>query len=235
MAGTVESGIRGAIGRLADLVGLGGLVPRKPASESAAFTMALVGLAAKMAKADGVAVAVEAAAFERCFRVPPEETANARRLFVLAARDVAGYDAYAARIGRLLGNDRERIKQVVECLFHIATADHVIHPAEIRFLSHVSEILGLSVEELEAIRAVFVHDPDSPYAVLGVRPDIGDDELKARYLTLVKANHPDRLAAADAPKEVIAVADRKLATINAAYDAIVAKRAKRAPAGESRS
>ena len=61
MAGTVESGIRGAIGRLADLVGLGGLVPRKPASESAAFTMALVGLAAKMAKADGVAVAVEAA------------------------------------------------------------------------------------------------------------------------------------------------------------------------------
>ncbi len=234
MAGTEESGIRGAIGRLADLVGLGGLVPRKPASESAAFTMALVGLAAKMAKADGVAVAVEAAAFERCFRVPPGEMANARRLFELASRDVAGYDAYAERIGHLLGNDRERIKQVIECLFHIATADHVIHPAELKFLAHVSEIFGLADDELASIRSVFVHDPDSPYEVLGVPPDIADDALKARYLKLVKESHPDRLAAGGAPKEVVAVADRKLATINAAYDRIVAQRARRATAGESR-
>ena len=234
MTDTEEGGLRAAIGRLADRVGLGRLVTRKPAGDCAAFTTALVGLAAKMAKADGVAVAVEAAAFERCFRVPPDEMANARRLFDLAARDVAGYDAYAGRIARILGNDRERLRQVIECLYHIASADHIIHPAEARFLAHVGEIFGLADEEMETIRAMFVHDPDSPYAILGVRPDICDGELKARYLKLVKENHPDRLAASGAPKEMIAVADRKLAVINVAYDRAIARRAVRMTAGESR-
>lgn len=224
MISASENGWRAALSRLAAWLQAAGLFSRRPASETAAFTMAVVGLAAKMAKADGVAVAVEAQAFERCFRVPPEEMANARRLFGLAARDVAGFDAYAARIASMLSNDRARLKQVLECLFHIATADHMIHAAEAEFLARVAHIFGLSDDELLAIRAMFVHDPDSPYAVLGVSPDISQAELKAHYLRLVKEGHPDRMTAAGAPRELIAVADRKLAAINAAYEQILARR-----------
>ena len=44
-----------------------------------AFTIAMIGLAAKMAKADGVVTEEEIDAFERIFRVPPEEQATVRR------------------------------------------------------------------------------------------------------------------------------------------------------------
>ncbi len=233
MISASDSGWKAVLSRLAGWLRPAGLFSQRPSSETAAFTMAVVGLAAKMAKADGVAVAVEAQAFERCFRVPPDEMLNARRLFDLAARDVAGFDAYAARIAGMLRNDRARLKQVLECLFHIATADHMIHAAEAEFLAQVAHIFGMSDDELLAVRAMFVHDPDSPYAVLGVSPDLPNAELRAHYLRLVKEGHPDRLTAAGAPRELIAVADRKLAAINAAYEQIVAGRTAVA-AGERR-
>lgn len=219
------TGWKGVLAGIVSRLGLGSSLARRPASETPAFTMAVIGLAAKMAKADGVAVEVEAQAFERCFHVPHEEMAASRRLFALAARDIAGFDAYASRISGMLGNDRDRLKQVLECLFHIATADHLMHTGEARFLARVSEIFGFSEMELQAISALFVHDPVSPYTILGTSPGIADAELKATYLRLVKENHPDRLSANGATREMIVVADRKLAVINAAYEQIVARRA----------
>ena len=65
-----------------------------------AFTIAVTTLAAKMAKADGVALPVEERAFERMFEIPPEEEANVRRLYDLAKQDVAGYEIYAGKIAR---------------------------------------------------------------------------------------------------------------------------------------
>ena len=91
-----------------------------------AFTMAVVSLCAKMAKADGVAVPVEADAFERHFRVPPEEMRNVRRLFDLAKQDVAGFQAYAEQIARLLADAPKLLSDVLECLFQIAVADGVL-------------------------------------------------------------------------------------------------------------
>ncbi len=73
--GTVGSGRRGEEGRsigsplarifqrVLRLIGLGRIVRPRRATESAAFTTAFVSLAAKMAKADGVAVLAEELAF----------------------------------------------------------------------------------------------------------------------------------------------------------------------------
>src|SRR6478672_11985317 len=66
-----------------------------------AFTIAVTTLAAKMAKADGVALPVEERAFERIFNIPPAEKTNFRRLYDLAAQDVAGYETYAGKIAGL--------------------------------------------------------------------------------------------------------------------------------------
>lgn len=190
-------------------------------SKQVAFTIALVGLAAKMAKADGVAVSVETQAFERCFFVPPEERRNVKRVFELAARDVAGYDAYAERIARMLADDRALLRDVFECLFNIAAADGVLHSAEEAFLRTVAEKFAFSEREYQNVRCLFVHDETSPYAVLGVEPAISDSALKAHYRSLVRETHPDRLAAEGVPAEFLVIADRKLAAINAAYEAIV--------------
>ncbi len=43
-------------------------------------------------------------------------------------------------------------------------------------------------------------------------------------MDLVRQNHPDRLAAEGVPEEFLVLADRKLAAINVAYDAILKER-----------
>ena len=195
-----------------------------PASKQLAFTMAFVGLAAKMAKADGVAVEVETQAFESCFYVPPEERANVQRVYQLAAQDVAGYETYAERIAHMLADDPALLNNVFECLFNIAAADGVLHHGEEAFLRKVAETFGYGETHYRRVRSLFVHDPTSPYVVLGIDPDASDEALKARRMELVRENHPDRLAAKGVPEEFLVLADRKLAAINAAYDAIKKER-----------
>ncbi|MBU2581147.1 MAG: TerB family tellurite resistance protein [Alphaproteobacteria bacterium] len=196
----------------------------KPASKQLSFTIAFVGLAAKMAKADGVAVKVETQAFESCFYVPPEERANVQRVYQLASQDVAGFEAYAERIARMLADDPALLKDVFECLFNIAAADGVLHQGEEAFLQAVAAKFGYDEIDYQRVRSLFVHDPSSPYVVLGISPDATDDELKARRKELVRENHPDKLAASGVPQEFLVLADRKLAAINAAYDAILKER-----------
>src|SRR5687768_15742661 len=53
------------------------------------------------------------------------------------------------------------------------------------------------------------------YDVLGVRPAATADEIRAAYLTLVKAWHPDRFAAEPA---LAALAEERLKEVNAAYE-----------------
>src|ERR1700722_18393421 len=65
------------------------------------FTIAVIALAGKMAQADGMVSDEELAAFQRVFRVPPQEEANVRRIFNLARQDVAGFESYASQIARL--------------------------------------------------------------------------------------------------------------------------------------
>ncbi|MEI9900049.1 MAG: DnaJ family molecular chaperone [Hyphomicrobium sp.] len=197
---------------------------RTPGYRTVAFTIAVTTLAAKMAKADGVALPVEGRAFERVFNVPAAERANFRRLYDLAAQDIAGYETYAGKIASLLSGEPEMLRALLECLFHVAAADGILHPDEDKFLAVVAEKFGLSPGEFLSVRAGFVNDPCSPYQILGVHPDISDTELKLRHRALVREHHPDRLAASGVPLELRCAANRRLAAINAAHDAIIEQR-----------
>ncbi|MCB1515953.1 MAG: TerB family tellurite resistance protein, partial [Hyphomicrobiaceae bacterium] len=146
-------------------------------------------------------------------------------VFDLAKRDVAGYEQYARQINDLLAEDPELKQDVFECLFHVASADGVLHTEEEAFLKHVAAIFGFTERTYNDIRRMFVLDPDDPYKVLGVPHDISDEALKRSYRQLAMANHSDRLAAHGVPREFQAVADRKLAAINTAYEAIQKERA----------
>jgi DnaJ like chaperone protein len=202
-----------------------------PGYRTVAFTIAVTTLAAKMAKADGVALPIEERAFERVFNIPAEERANFRRLYDLAAQDVAGYETYAEKLAALLAGEPEMPRALLECLFHVAAADGILHPDEDAFLAVVAEKFGLSHGEFLSVRAGFVNDPCSPYQILGVHPDISDADLKLRYRALVREHHPDKLAATGVPPELRCAATRRLAAINGAYDEIVAQRQPRGGEG----
>ena len=216
--------LRGALRALLAKLGFHRGAERTPAHRTVAFTIAVTTLAAKMAKADGVALPVEAQAFERLFEIPPTEAKNVRRVYDLAKRDVAGYEIHAGRIAKMLKDEPVFLSSVLACLFHIAAADGILHPAEDRFLETVATIFGIDRGEYLAIRATYVHDPRSPYAILSVAPDASDEDLKARQRALVREHHPDRVCASGVPHEFCVAANRRLAAINAAYDAIQKER-----------
>jgi DnaJ like chaperone protein len=219
--GLAEGGaVRGAFETTLAALGLERWTDRTPVRKRVAFTIAFVALAAKLSKADGVSVAVESAAFDRIYQVPDGERENVRRLFDLARQDVAGFEAYAARIGGYLDEDPALLHDVFECLFHVALADGVLHRAEEEFLRTVAAEFGVDDDEFETIRSYYVSDPSSPYTVLGLRPDATDTEIKARHRQLVLDNHPDKLIARGVPKEFLAIANRKMASINAAFEEI---------------
>lgn len=186
-----------------------------------AFTIAMIALAAKMAKADGVVTEEEIAAFDRIFQVPPEQQGVVRRFFDLARQDTAGFESYAAQIAKLYAGQPAVLEDILDGLFEIAAADGVMHPDEEAFLERVADIFGFSPGEFRRIRAShFPPDAADPYVVLGVGYDASDDEIKRSYYRLVRENHPDSLIARGVPEEFVKIATDKLAAINVAYEKI---------------
>lgn len=192
---------------------------------SVQFSMAVVALAAKMAKADGVVTTEELQSFWRRFDVADADRKNVERLFRLAQRDVAGFESYAEKIARLFPDDPALLEDIVDILFSIAAADGVLHPDEAAFLDRVSEIFGLDPVAFRRIRARHVkEDGEDPYAILGVDPDTPLEEIKRRYRALVAENHPDRLLARGVPPDFVKVANERLTAINGAWEAIKRRR-----------
>jgi DnaJ like chaperone protein len=189
-----------------------------------AFTIGVIALSAKMARADGVVSPLEVEAFRRVFRSAPEEAKHVERIFNLAQQDVAGYESYADQIASLLKADKKLLQDVLEGLMHVATGDGGLHPKEDEFLRNVSRRFGFSESEYRFFRARFVHDNDNPYDTLRLSPAATNDEIKAQYRKLVSDNHPDRMMGRGVPAEFIEIATRKLAAINAAYDTIARER-----------
>jgi len=214
----------GPIGALVGAVA-GHFIFDRETDPGVAFTIAVIALSGKMARADGMVSDVELEAFARVFRVPPQEEAHVRRIFNLARQDVAGYEAYARQIARLFVGNPAILEDVLDGLFEIAKADGVLHPAEAAFLEKVAEIFGFAPNEFRRIRAShFAPDLSDPYVILGVSYVADENEIKQTYRRLVRENHPDSLMARGVPQEFEKLANDKLAAINAAYEAIQKER-----------
>jgi DnaJ like chaperone protein len=186
-----------------------------------AFTIAVIALSAKMAKADGIVSEDEIAVFERIFQVPPGERPNVRRMFNLARQDVSGYENYAGQIARMFRGNPAMLEDILDGLFQIAKADGFFHPNEEKFLETVAEIFGFAPNEYRRIRAAhFGQAAGDPYAILGIGYDASEEEVKHTYRMLVRENHPDRLMSRGVPEEFIRLATDKLAVINVAYEKV---------------
>lgn len=189
-----------------------------------AFSVAMIALSAKMAKADGVVTQAEVRAFQQIFEVPPSETRHVARLFDLAKQDVAGFESYARQMSSLCGSGHANcmmLEDILDGLFHIAKADGVIHEREQQFLHRTAEIFRIDEAHYQSILARHVDlGATDPYVVLGIERGKPFDDVKKRYRKLVQDNHPDRLIARGLPQEFIKIATSRIAAINAAYETI---------------
>ncbi|MFP6771638.1 MAG: DnaJ family molecular chaperone [Alphaproteobacteria bacterium] len=194
-------------------------------TQQVAFTIGVIALGAKMAKADGQVTRDEVEAFKQVFKISPEDMKDVSRVFNLARKDVAGFEAYAGQIAGLFEPGSQTLEDLLHGLFHIAKADQVVHPAELEYLGKVAEIFGFDAAGFSRIRAYHL-GPDlaDPYTILGIEADLDDDGVKQAWRALIRENHPDRAIARGLPQEFIDLATEKLATINDAYDRISRQR-----------
>ena len=218
----------GPLGALAGDTAVAG--PRRAIATSrgqVTFTIAAIALAAKMARADGIASPKEFATFERLFEVPPAERANAARFYRLAQGSTAGFEAYANQAAGLLGLGSPVLEDLLEALLLIARHDG-FHAGEDSYLSEVARRFGFNAAAYSRIRAR--HDarvPDDAWTVLGVPPGSDATTVRAAYRELVKTYHPDRHIAEGLPIEFVRVAEARMAAINGAYASL------RSPAAEA--
>lgn len=194
-----------------------------------AFSVAMIALSAKMAKADGVVSQAEVAAFRQIFSIPADELRNVFRLYDLAKQDTAGFEAYAARLTTFCRDEEEGctlLGDILDGLFHIAKADGIVHQRELDFLGRIAAIFRLDERDFAQIRYRHVTTgEDGPYAILGVAPGTPLTTIRARYLELVRENHPDKLAARGVPDEFMAIGTERMKAINTAYESLAKVRA----------
>ncbi len=188
-----------------------------PPQKSVAFTIAVISLSAKMAKADGRVAPSEVSAFRQVFEIDPKDEAAAARVFDFAREDVAGFETYAASIARMFRDHPDVLEDILEGLFHIAMADDAYHEGEEAFLREVAGIFGVDQAAFDCIEARRVSGNADPWHVLGLRRDAPLSEARARWRALVHENHPDRMVARGLPAETVNLANARLVAINNAW------------------
>lgn len=193
----------------------------KQATKQTAFSVALVVLAAKMAKADGRVTREEIAAFKRVFPVPDSHAPTVARIWDEARREATGFEPYAEQIVAIFPHDHTVREELLGALFHIAMADGTLHDAERAYLARVAAIFGFDERAFARVMASHMGGGESdPYEVLGLDSGASDDTIRKTYRGLIREHHPDRLVAQGMPEEMIQVANERMAAINAAYDRI---------------
>ena len=191
----------------------------RPPEATQGFTIAVVALGAKMAKADGRVTRDEVIAFREIFHIDDEDLPAVGRFFDLARKDVAGFEIYAKQVSRMFERDGDVLETLLDALFQIARADGELHDAEIEFLHIVSSTFGFDDIRFDAVcRRHAIDRDDSPYAILGIRETASPGEIKAAWKDLARRYHPDKLRARGVPDEAARLAERRMAEINAAYD-----------------
>jgi DnaJ like chaperone protein len=203
------------------------LAQMKARRDGAAFSIALIALSAKIARADGIASQAEFEAFRKFFAVPQKEDAKVRMIFDLAKQDVAGFEHYVAQVARLFADEPAILEDVIDCLLYIALADGQAHPRELQLLEQAAKAFKLAPGTWRRLKAMHLGlEEDDPFVVLGLPPGADVAAVRARYRALMRETHPDALIARGVPPALVKIAENRTAAINAAYEKILAEAAR---------
>lgn len=203
---------------------LDALASMKARRDEETFSIALIALSAKIAKADGAATDAEFAAFRKFFDFPDSEATKVRMIYDLAKQDVAGFAHYVGQVGKLFDDDRAILEDVIDCLLYVALADGAAHPQELSLIEAAAVTFGIAPACWRRLKAAhFGVEKDDPYAVLGLEPGAAPEAAQVRYRELMRQNHPDALIARGVPASLVKIAAGRAAAINAAYEAILAE------------
>ena len=131
------------------------------------FTVGVIVLSAKMAKADGTVDADEVKAFKEAFKISAAEMKQVAPIFNSAKRDATNFETCAEQLVTVFNGNRKVLEDVLDGLFHIAKADEEVRQQEEQFLEKVAKRFGFTVGEFNAIKARHLDAAKrNPYDVL---------------------------------------------------------------------
>lgn len=188
------------------------------ADDDPVFSAAIIALAAKLARADGVVSPHEQAAFRTALQATHDHRVDVDRLFSMAQQTTRGFRGYAQKIAKRYRHNPAVLEDVLDVLFFIARADGHVTDQELSFLHDVAADFGFTDLEFKRIRNCHI-GPDAfdPYMILGVDYDVDQADLRRAWRHALMNNHPDMAMARGFAGAVVVMSAQKTAMINAAY------------------
>lgn len=190
------------------------------------FMIAMISLAAKVAKADGVVSPEEVRSFDNFLKtqlnMSQDERQVASRIFNEARDSDIPAEEFARQIRQLLLGQPARKRDLISLLMSIAMADGHLHPAEEALIKSVASTMGMNQRDYDA--AVGMFNPraniETSYSILGLSAAATDDEIKKAYRKMAKEYHPDVVTNKGMGEDFQKFAAEKMRAVNSAYDDI---------------
>ena len=222
--GPIGALLGGVAGHALDKIKTKKKLPEETALKQIGFTIGVIVLSAKMAKADGKVTEDEIRAFKEKINVPDNEIKNVAKLWDQAKKTTDGFQIYARQIANLLEKNSSVLEELLKLLIIIALADGKITIPEIKYLKEVGNIFGFSEDDFKRIYSSKSGVSSDPYQILGVSRNASIDEIKQKWKQLAINHHPDRLISQGIPEDLIHKSTSRLKEINNAWDTIQNKR-----------
>ena len=186
----------------------------RPRTQSGDFEVSLLVLASVVIKSDGKQDQRELDFVRKQFvsMYGRDRSNHAFKLFKEINKQEISKRAVCLQIKQMMSH-ASRL-QLLHFLFGISAADGHVHSKEIETIKIISNYLGISLNDFESIKAMFVSDKISAYKILEVDPKATNDEIKKAYRKLARKHHPD--ASSESPE----IAEKKFKEISEAYEVL---------------
>jgi DnaJ like chaperone protein len=112
--------------------------------------------------------------------------------------------------------------QLVHFLFGIANSDGKVDPSELELINHICLTMGISENDYQSIKAMFIKETGSAYKILEIEPTATDEEVKAAYRRMAMKYHPDKVSYLG--DDFQKAAKEKFQKVNEAYQSIKSER-----------
>ncbi len=191
------------------------------------FATGVIALAAKLSKVDGKVTKNEIDTFKKIFEFPNKDIDIISKLFNTAKKDPNNFQNYAHQLKECFLEEKI-LHEILNALFAIAYADHVLHDKEEKMLIEISKIFNICLEDYDRIKRIYenknsVSNDDklkNYYKLLGVSSSDSLESIKKKYRNIIKEYHPDRIQGKGLPEEFVNFANKKLVEFNEAYNEI---------------
>jgi DnaJ like chaperone protein len=195
----------------------------------------LIGMMAKVAKADGQVCELESEILSHTFTDLASHFQNNEQirdeLKKIYNKEKSSFDNtidLASKYLRLTQSDYHKRLKVLEYLLNLAFIDGDFSQAEFLITEDIANSMKIKKSDFEALVSQFrqyyeqqaqtkQNDIEESYKILGANKSDDFSTIKKKYRALVKEHHPDIITGSGASQSIIDQATRKLQSINQAY------------------